>query len=155
MVNWKFATFISLVSWCEMLNAFLCAVSQKQWPKLLKSLKRMKSLSLPLRTNKLPTVLDDLQHYLTPQYDEQIQELRAWLDSFQRDDKQWNIFSISVFCLFVFCVHILMLFWNSPSTPRWFVLHNQLACMFAMSASIQAAGFHLQVNLIFTLGVLT
>ena len=66
----------------------VCAASQKQWLRLLKSLKRMKSMNLPLRKSKFSSTLDDLQRNLTPQYDEQIQELRVWLDSFQNDDKQ-------------------------------------------------------------------
>ena len=71
----------------------VCAASQKQWLRLMKSLKRMKSMNLPLRKSKFSSVLDDLQRNLTPQYDEQIQELRVWLDSFQNDDKQWDRFS--------------------------------------------------------------
>ncbi|XP_076449326.1 uncharacterized protein LOC143285789 isoform X2 [Babylonia areolata] len=58
-------------------------VREKQWPKLLKTLKKLKSLNLPLHSDKLSPALDDLRRHLTPQYDDQLQEMRLWCDSLQ------------------------------------------------------------------------
>lgn len=62
--------------------------ANKEWLRLLKFLKKMKTLALPLRANKINPVLDDLQRYLTPQYDKQIEEIRQWCNSLQDDIKQ-------------------------------------------------------------------
>lgn len=60
-------------------------VTRKQWPHLLKSLKRIKSKNLSLRADKLSPVLSDLQRHLSPQYDPEIDAIRQWWESMQTD----------------------------------------------------------------------
>ncbi|KAK7113939.1 hypothetical protein V1264_000087 [Littorina saxatilis] len=70
----------------ETLMAELC--KQKQWLRLLKSLKRIKSQGLPVHVDKLASALDDLKRNLTPQYDDQIHDLRQWCEILQAGGNQ-------------------------------------------------------------------
>ncbi|KAK7505670.1 hypothetical protein BaRGS_00002941 [Batillaria attramentaria] len=58
-------------------------VKKKDWLRLLKSLKHMQSQNLPLHADKLAPALHEIQRHLSPQYDEQIEELRLWCVSLQ------------------------------------------------------------------------
>ncbi|KAL8574613.1 hypothetical protein ACOMHN_061613 [Nucella lapillus] len=60
---------------------------EKHGLKLLKCLKKLKTMNLPLHADKLSPALDDLKRHLTPQYDDQLQELRLWCDSLQGETK--------------------------------------------------------------------